>query len=104
MPVYLTPPPGNPLTRALAAVVAALFLIGAFMIGMVAFLVALGISLIAGLWFWVKNWRALSQVAKQTRAAGASRGAEHSGRPDSRGNDAIEGEYTVVSRDDEHSR
>ncbi len=104
MPVYLTPPPGNPLTRALAAVVATLFLIGAFMIGMVAFLIALGISLLAGLWFWIKNWRVLSEVAKQTRAAGTTHGAERPGRPAGRANDTIEGEYTVVSRDDEHPR
>lgn len=100
MPVYLTPPPGNPLTRALAAVVAALFLVGAFMIGMVAFLVVLGISLIAGLWFWIKNWRALAGAARQTGASGSAEQPAKTARP---ANDSIEGEYTVVSRDGDQS-
>lgn len=94
MPVYLTPPPGNPLTRALAAVVAALFLVGAFMVGMVAFLAVLGISLVAGLWFWIRNWRILRQ-------AGAGSSAAPGGAASSRKKDAIDGEFTVISRDEE---
>lgn len=97
MPVYLTPPPGNPLTRAIAAVVAVLFLVGAFMVGMVAFLVVLGISLVAGLWFWIKNWRALRQAGGAT---GTTPGRDSSS-PDK---DAIDGEFTVVSRDDDSQR
>jgi hypothetical protein len=93
MPVYLTPPPGNPLTRALAAVVTVLFLVGAFMVGIVAFLVVLGVSLIAGLWLWFRNWRSLRQGATP-RPDGTPRDT----RPGA--GEAIEGEYTVVSRDD----
>lgn len=89
MPVYLTPPPGNPLTRALAAVVGLVMLIGAFMVGMVAFLIAIGVSVLAGTWLWIRTWRLRRQIKEELRAQPAAK----------REDDAIEGEYRVVSRD-----
>ncbi len=91
MPVYLSRPPSNPLTRLLAGVVGALVLVGAFMVGMVAILVVLGVGLVAGAWLWFQQWRA-------TRS-GVARGPETPHRQQA--GDTIEAEYTVISRDDD---
>ncbi len=91
MPVYLTPPPQTPLARALAAIVSALLLVGAFMIGMVAFLVMLGVGLLAGAWLWFRTWR-LRRSLDAAAPMASSRRAESG---------AIEGEYTVVTREED---
>ncbi len=91
MPVYLSRPPQSPLARALAAVVGAVLLVGAFMVGIVAFLVMLGVGLVGGAWFWFRT-RHLRRAMREGQAAGRESPAPK---------DAIEGEYTVVSRDDE---
>lgn len=99
MRVYLTPPPGNPLTRAIAAVLAVVLLIGAFMVGMVAFLAVLGISLVVGLWLWIKNWLALRKAGRSGEAERTGH-TRQQGSPGRAGRDAIEGEFTVISRDE----
>lgn len=91
MPVYLTPPPRSPLARALAAIVGAVLLVAAFMIGMVAFVVLLGVGLVTGAWLWFRT----RHLRREIEAA-ASRREDPSRDP----GDAIEGEYSVVSRDD----
>lgn len=87
MPVYLTPPPRSPLARAVAAVLGMLALVGAFMIGAVAFVVLLGVTLVGGLWFWFRT----RDVRKALREA-----AEAGERPPA--DDVIDAEYTVVTR------
>ena len=54
MPLYISPPPQNPLSRILAAIIAVFVLAGAFMIGMAALLVIGGLGLIAGLVIWLR--------------------------------------------------
>lgn len=95
MPVYLTPPPRSPLARALAAIVGAVLLVAAFMIGMVAFVVLLGVGLITGIWLWFRT----RHLRREIEAA-ANRRADPSRDPSSNPGDAIEGEYSVVSRDE----
>lgn len=95
MPVYLSPPPRSPLARLAAAVVGVLLLIGAFMVGMVAFLVFLGVASLGALWLTWQRW-------KLGRESGSDSTATK--RPTRRDGDAIEGEYTVVSREDEGKR
>ncbi len=87
MPVYLTPPPRSPLARAAAAVLGALALVGAFMVGAVAFLVLLGVALVGGAWVWFRT----RDVRKTLREAAEA-------NPGTAAGDAIEAEYTVVTR------
>ena len=90
MPVYLSPPPQSPLARAAAAVVGALLLVGTFMIGIVAFVVLLGIGLIGGAWFWFRT-RHLRRALNEAAEAQATTQAESPA-------DVIEAEYSVVTR------
>jgi hypothetical protein len=69
-------------------VIGAVAMVGAFMIGAVAFLVLLGIALVGGLWFWFRT----REVRRALREAAE---AESTGQPPG---DTIEAEYTVVTR------
>ena len=84
MPVYLTPPPRSPVARAVAAVVGALVLIGSFMVGIVAFLILLGVSLVGGIWFWFRTRDLRRAMAEAADAQGTASG------------EYIEAEYSVV--------
>ena len=88
MPVYLTPPPRNPLAQAAAAVVALLALVGAFMLGIVALAVFAGLALAASLALWLRaKWLSRADGPAPSRGAGSG----HRSR-------TIEAEYTVVRR------
>lgn len=92
MPVYLSPQPRSPLARAAAAVVGALVLVGALMVGMVAFVVLLGVGLLGGAWFWFRTRhlrRALAEAA-EAQAAAMNTTATRAG------GEVIDAEYTVV--------
>ena len=54
MPLYITPPPTNPLVRILMAVVGLLVLVGSFMLGLVAIAVVAGLGLLAGAISWLR--------------------------------------------------
>jgi hypothetical protein len=91
MPIYISPPPQNPLTRIIAGIIAVFVLIGTFTIGMVAFLVVAGIGLIAGIALWLR----ISWIKHRLRKSGVDMGAgvdipRQSGH-------VIDAEYTVVS-------
>lgn len=94
MPVYLTPPPRNPVARALATIVGLVLLAGAFMLGLVAFAIVAGLAFLAAITLWIRSWWA-------TRSRPAAGAAE---RPAARHDAAIEAEYTVVSRDEDADR
>lgn len=87
--MYLNSPPRSPLARIAAAIAGAAVMVGAFMIGMVAFVVLLGVGAVMAAWFWFRTRdvrRAFREAAEQ---------AATEGRPvDS---DPIEAEYTVVT-------
>ncbi len=87
MPVYITPPPRNPIVQLLAAVIAALALAGAFMLGLVALAVVAGLAVIVGVAAWIQGWR----VSRRIRQAVDQGHAGNQG-------EAIEAEYTVISR------
>ncbi len=56
MPYYISPPPMNPLSRLLAAILAVLAMVGAFFFGVFVLAFAAGIGLIAWLAFSVRLW------------------------------------------------
>lgn len=88
MPVYLTPPPRNPLVQVAAAVVALFALVGAFMLGIVALAVFAGLALAFGLALWVRaRWLARAGGSAPSRGAAGGRRTR-----------TIEAEYTVVQR------
>jgi hypothetical protein len=91
MPYYINPPPVNPLTRIIAAIVAAFALVGAFIIGTAALLVVAGIGLIAGLALWLR----VAWIRRQLRKSGVDFGAQP--RTQAQSGDTIDAEYTVIS-------
>ncbi|MDX2428231.1 MAG: hypothetical protein QNK22_06035 [Xanthomonadales bacterium] len=101
MPYYISPPPQNPLTRIIAAIVAAFVLVGAFTIGIAALLVVAGVGLIAGLALWLR----VAWIKHRLRKSGVDFGT---GTPPAPGHqrqsaDVIDAEYTVVSVQDSQS-
>ena len=95
MPYYISPPPQGPLTRIIAAIIAVFALVGAFMIGVAAFLVIGAIALVAGLAIWLR----VAWIKRQLRKSGVDLGADgHSDRRStSESGHVIDAEYTVVS-------
>ena len=92
MPFYINPPPQNPLVRFLAAIVAALTLAGAFMLGIVALAVVAGLGLLIWLGVWARTFWIRRQLGRQAKSTpqgttGASTDKQ-----------VIETEYTVISR------
>ncbi len=93
MTMYLNPPPPGPLARIVAAIAGAALMVGAFMIGMVAFVVLLGVGAVMAIWFWFRTRdvrRAFREAAEQTAANSPATASE-----------PIEAEYTVVSHRDQ---
>lgn len=97
MPYYISPPPQNPLTRIIAAIIAVVTLAGALMLGMVALLVVAGLGLVAGLALWLR----VSWIKHRLRKSGVDPSA-NLGTQEKSG-DVIDAEYTVVSvQDNQH--
>ena len=92
MPLYISPPPANPLSRLLLGLVGLLVLAGSFMLGLLAFLVAAGLALVAGLAVWLR----VAWLRRQLRKQGFEGDPEATPRPAAE--QAIDAEYTVVSR------
>jgi hypothetical protein len=97
MPYYISPPPQNPLTRIIAAIIAVFALVGAFIIGAAALLVVAGLGLIAGLALWAR----IAWVKHRLRKSGVDFGASPAHQRESA--DVIDAEYTVVSVQDSQS-
>jgi len=99
MPYYISPPPQNPLTRILAAIIAVFALIGSFMIGLAALLVVAGVGLIAGISLWLRF--AWIRRRLQKNGMGPVAGVDNSRES----GQVIDAEYTVVSDSDaEHEK
>ena len=98
MPYYISPPPQSPLTRIVAAIIAAFALVGAFIIGTAALLVVLAIGLVAGLALWLR----VAWIKYQLKKSGIdlSAGPRTETRADS--GEVIDAEYTVISVKDRH--
>lgn len=90
-PPRLGPPPMNPLSRMLASLLAAVALIGALFFGVFVFLTAVALGLIAWAALWLRIWwvRRRANSASDSAPPGAGAG------------EVIEGEYTVVSDDEQ---
>ncbi len=99
MPVYMTPPPKNPLARLLAVVIAVLVLAGIFTIGLVALVIAVGVGLVFGIVAWLR-----SRFFPPRRASQGQATDNVSGKQKHQQDDVIEAEYTVVSRDSDRDR
>ena len=101
MTVYISPPgrhsTGNPLVRLLAAVAGIAAAVGAFMLGLVALAVILGVGLVFALVFWVRVWWLRRQLRRQ--GIEPEEMLREAMKPDN--GEVIEVEYTVVSRERE---
>jgi len=91
MTYYISPPPRNPLTRLIAAVISVFVLAGAVILGTAALLVIGGLAVIAGLGLWLR----IAWIRHQQRKGGVTFGT--AGQSRAPGRDAIDAEYTVVS-------
>jgi hypothetical protein len=91
MPYYISPPPQNPITRILTAIIAVFVLAGAFMVGMAALLVVAGVGLIAGIVIWIR----VAWIKRQLQKNGVDLGMDNNARPSS--GHVIDAEYTVIS-------
>ena len=102
MQYQLNPPPMNPLARLLAAIVGGLALVGAFFFGFFILLAALAMGLIAWAAIWLRFWWIRRKLVA-TGQVPPGFGGEPNGRPgtSSRSGDVIDGDYEVVSRDED---
>jgi hypothetical protein len=98
MPYYINPPPQNPLTRIIAAVIAVFALVGSFMIGMAALLVVVCVGLVAAISIWIR----ISLLKRRMKKEGVEFGAVQKKPPNS--GHIIDAEYTVVTDDDDQQR
>ncbi|WP_191621368.1 hypothetical protein [Marinihelvus fidelis] len=90
MPVYITPPPGNGLTRVLAVIIGVLALAAFFFVGLVALVIVVGVGLVLGIVAWVRQ-RFFAPASPKSTSGQA---------PGSRSRaDVIDAEYSVVSRE-----
>ena len=97
MPYYISPPPGNPLSRIIAAIIGVFVLAGAFIVGTATLLVIAGFAVIAGLALWLR----VAWIKRQLRKSGVDFNTPPQPRPDN--GDVIDAEYTVISvREDRH--
>jgi membrane protein implicated in regulation of membrane protease activity len=95
MPYYISPPPGNPLTRLIAAIIGVFVLAGAVILGTAALLVLAGLAVIAGLALWLR----VAWIRRQLRKSGVDFSTATQTRTPTRTpvSDAIDAEYTVIS-------
>lgn len=105
MPYYFNPPPMNPLSRLLAAVLAVLALVGAFFFGLFVLAFAAGLGVVMWLFLtlrmaWLRR-KGLSGGAQP--ATGNGQEQRRGAGPAGKSGDIIDAEYTVVSRQDEDS-
>lgn len=96
MPSYISPPPRNPLGALLAGIVGIATMIGAFMLGFVALVVALAVGGLIWAGVYIRIWWARRQLARQGIDP-ASANPFNSNKADN-SSDSLEGEYTVVSK------
>lgn len=100
MPYYISPPPQNLFTRIIAGIIAVFALVGAFMIGVVALLLVVGVGLIAGFAIWLR----VVLIRRRLQKSGIDLGTNASpSATDSTkvSGQVIEAEYTVISEREE---
>jgi len=100
MPYYISPPPQSPLARIIAGIIGLFALVGAFMIGMAALLVVIGLGFIAAVAIWLR----LAWIKRRLRKSGIDLGVKtNASSTDSSkvSGQVIEAEYTVISKREE---
>ena len=95
MPHYLNPPPQNPLTRIIAAIIALIVLVGSFMIGIAALLVVASIGIVLAVVIWFR----VAWIKRRLKKAGVQFGTDTKA-PDRDGH-VIDAEYTVISEEED---
>lgn len=105
MPYYVSPPPMNPLSRLLAAILAVAALIGAVFFGVFVLAIVAGLGLLGWLYlsirvWWIRRKGGLGGMG-QAPADENLRATGSAGGP--RNGDIIDAEYTVVKKQDEDS-
>lgn len=88
MTFYISPPPGNRLAGVLTGIIGLLLMAGAFMLGLFALVIALGVGLVAWMVVYARLWWS------RRKRPGGGPGTAYGTR---KGED-IEVEYTVISR------
>ena len=91
MRLYISPPPSNPLSRILMALMGLLVLVGSFMLGLVALVVALSVGLLVAIAVWLR----LAWIRRRLKREGVT-AFNTDARARSADGDALEAEYTVV--------
>jgi len=97
MPYYITPPPPNPVSRIIAAVIAVMALIGAFMVGMVALLFVAGAGLLVGLTIWAR----IAWIRYRLRKHGVDLHHHPDSLKKATSGEVIDAEFTVISKHEE---
>ena len=99
MPLYINPPPQNPLSRIIAAIIAVFALVGSLMIGFAALVVVAGVGLVAAIIIWLRiSWIKRRLQKNGFNPAAGNDFSQQSGR-------VIDAEYTVISKtDDQHDK
>lgn len=92
MPYYISQQPLNPVTRILAALFAVLAFVGAFFFGLIILAVLVGLGLLLWLGIRLRMW----WIMRRTPQSRVSRSAPPTE------NEAIDAEYTVVSKEQDH--
>ena len=89
MQYHLNPPPQGPLARLVAGIIAIFVLVGAVMLGMVAFLIIAGLALLAGIAIWLR----VAWIKRRLKKQGVNlHDAEIRDKP----GHVIDAEYTIV--------
>ena len=103
MQYSLGPPPMNPLSRLLAALLGVLALVGALFFGFFVIILVVGFGLIAWVALWLRMWwirrKMPSGAFTQERTAGTETGRSENAAD--RTGEIIDAEYEVVSRDED---
>ena len=97
MPFYISPPPRNPLAGILGALVGAVVLVVAFMLGFVVLLVIAGLGLLLWLGVFIRIKWAQHQLRKHGIDPSSTMPPAQGARPGQ--GDSLKVEYTVISRE-----
>jgi len=100
MPYYISPPPQNPFTRLIAAIIAVFALVGSFMIGFAALLVVAAVGLVLAIAIWIR----VAWIKHRLKKEGVNFETNPFNRPPPESGNVIDAEYTVVSENDDEEK
>jgi uncharacterized membrane protein len=96
MPFYISPPPRNPLTGIIAGIIGVITMVGVFMLGFVAIVIALVFGMVIWLGIYIRVWWARRQMIKQGIDPESLNPFAKS--PQEPARDSLDAEYEVISR------